>query len=1089
MNRFSSERRQVPPEVQIDLPHKKPARVEQPKQVGFKQLEHSREERDSSLESWMQGFSEVQSRWGKEGGERVLGILKTRGPKTTLSEIQSELGEIPERKELQDHAFALLEQEGILSHGTQGELILDVPAFTQLDFHSLRGKLGARKGRRFEQYHKGSSRKFWYEVFRDEPVISKQEYAEGVREAKPLFYMPETETDAFDIEAIRESDFYLGLWDVRGKNLESEQGEALYPSSYDSLDYYATELACKIYHPKYGAGYRNEQNQLMVADQKGKYAPISAEGMAERFGWFGPTAKYESGAVGTAVYRPIEYLQTQGRKLLEHDLVKVTDFHMQHGATTEKQYRLVKSGVRSNGEVMINRVRYPLGRRFKNQPIKIYKISPSLAGIVRYDGEGKETLEYTFTLLSPDDTRLRPTKQMVGGKEYTYYGAPKEHIALAAYSKETLSEQQEGETDKEYQKRLQSADNFERLLAFSHIFSQEAGVNIAHLQFGEQAWAVAALDALYQKSPREVIDFVRIYREDGLRALLSAEQGGLQMGEQIFGIGRRLKPLEAMKIFSAFNELADIAVQEAYQALEMLQAAFSEEAYSLPQLQEATMKRGKDMLQELYHALDDRDATKADLVLDQFIHESALQKAGRGKFKQIVELLSAKESIDLREFEKAQTFVASVGSHEPDTAYATFLRALHVGGHIKPIPEIHWRVDRSLPEYERRLGINIPGLLGHLAPSKGKNVLLEFGPGSGMSKRERSMSALAKHYNDYAMADTLYYPIAGVIEKMIDFDTLEKAIGGGLTKDDRAAIADIIYKTIVIQEGQTADDTFSYDAKHIQAITEDPNTLKRILHTIGPRLARVEKVPTTISTRDTQGNVVYSYKVERVQQSRTVQMALEKFSEWSTQYLRKDLDEVDAYTLINAFPPGILIGDFAEVRRLKDNQVDVALGIRSTVYKYKQDYVDFMVTFADKLKDGGIYIDDNVRDNDGWYYRIAELLKVQQQLQGKRTRGEIDYTLDIQIVLGTGFPGEDHEQEGEVPLAVVVGKNVSHAQTVAPYIQSGFRLVSLDEYAGDQEALQRLDATNHVAASVKEVLGGGRREVEDDEEVPLRRAA
>jgi hypothetical protein len=63
----------------------------------------------------------------------------------------------------------------------------------------------------------------------------------------------------------------------------------------------------------------------------------------------------------------------------------------------------------------------------------------------------------------------------------------------------------------------------------------------------------------------------------------------------------------------------------------------------------------------------------------------------------------------------------------------------------------------------------------------------------------------------------------------------------------------------------------------------------------------------------------------------------------------------------------------------------------------------------------GSALDDSIRDNDGWYYRFAEIIKAREQFKNET---------EILVILGPGFPGEDYQQE-RVPLSLIITKEGS----------------------------------------------------------------
>ena len=173
----------------------------------------------------------------------------------------------------------------------------------------------------------------------------------------------------------------------------------------------------------------------------------------------------------------------------------------------------------------------------------------------------------------------------------------------------------------------------------------------------------------------------------------------------------------------------------------------------------------------------------------------------------------------------------------------------------------------------------------------------------------------------------------------------------------------------------------------------------------------------------------------------------------------------DLYDAIPAYTSGIMVGDFSRIEALKDEQIDVAIGVRSTVYKRGNEYVQFLEEMSRKLREGGVYIDDSIRDNDGWTYRIAEMLEARQSFPEG---------VSLTILTGPGFQGED-AQKGEVPLGFVMQKKSVLNAEMQLLLHNGYVLYDFDEfiekyvYDGtkvNKDALMQLDESGHLYETV-----------------------
>jgi len=335
-----------------------------------------------------------------------------------------------------------------------------------------------------------------------------------------------------------------------------------------------------------------------------------------------------------------------------------------------------------------------------------------------------------------------------------------------------------------------------------------------------------------------------------------------------------------------------------------------------------------------------------------------------------------------------------------------------------------------------------------------------------------------------AMANKVYYPLNKFIEGVIDWGALEQEIGP-LTVGDREVLSDMMYKTLMISDGETSKNNFSYAHERIEQLTKDPSSLRNLLSQIAPSFGYMVVIPDTISTRDDQGNVIYPYKINLTAQDRKDLLHAEEGSVdarsnvflKAKQLLAEDIqkyfwDGEDLYDAIPAYTSGIMVGDFSRIEALKDGQIDVAIGVRSTVYKRGDEYIQFLEDMSQKLKEGGIYIDDSIRDNDGWTYRIAEMLQARQSFPDG---------ISLTIIIGPGFQGED-AQKGDVPLGFVMQKDVVMNDEIQSLLQGGYTLYDFDEYIKryvydgahiNQKTLMQLDDSGHLYETVSAFFPSG----------------
>jgi len=531
-------------------------------------------------------------------------------------------------------------------------------------------------------------------------------------------------------------------------------------------------------------------------------------------------------------------------------------------------------------------------------------------------------------------------------------------------------------------------------------------------------------------------------------------------GAALLTLAERLsaKPKVAEKVFAACNDYMERAYQNAQSILGDLRQEYPNLDLSDDMIVQALISRGKDFLVELNQEAD-RGKPLPKLVNEfvaELTHRPFQEQVVRASFKSLAELLH-RERIDLSKLERQQALVLESLLKNSEQKQIT-MRTLSRMGKLETIPEIHWRVDRSLEEYNRRLGLNLGEFLKDRGQIKPKQKLLEIGPGSGIGRQER-IKDLEKLYLDMALADKIYYPLTPVIERLFDYSRLEQETGETLTLEDRKLLVDFVYKAMVIAKGETGKDQFSYNEQLKKELASDINNLKTVFPQTAELLKLADVVPEQRSIRNKTGEVTYPYKVRTAEQSTSFQKAKRLLDQNFTAYLRSDWQEIDYHGLIEAFPPNVMVGDLDDIKRLSPNQIDVELAVRSTVYATGEKYQEFLKNLTAVLADGGVAVDDSIRENDGWAYRVGEILQAKKAMKTP---------LEVLVVLGPGFPGQDQRQD-MVPLSMLMTKNGSSRELVEKHLGPDCRIVSVEDLAEDQEYLRTLDASGLTLEKVKQI--------------------
>ncbi len=592
-----------------------------------------------------------------------------------------------------------------------------------------------------------------------------------------------------------------------------------------------------------------------------------------------------------------------------------------------------------------------------------------------------------------------------------------------------------GSPEREEQEQILQEFQEKYFSFFESDFFDRTGVSFNNFSFREQAWFMKFVISANEEKQEQVRKFVAIYGEPALKCFISTEFDRAA-GDKLLALADQIPEQAMRRILTSFD---NVLVQAEYQSIELAREYQDDLGLSEDSIYEGLTVRAKDILltaERRISAGENAEAVVAETI--RYIEkEIPREQIISGRFRNMAELLARQPSdtVDIRERERDLQIVI-----EQDQSL--FMQALSSRGELRPVPEIFWKVDRGSEEYQKRFGIDINQLLLTLSEEGKKRTLVEFGPGSGKHKSERADLGIPKHYVDVAIADSVYYPMDKMVASMFDWGKLEESLGQKISEDDRHILEDMLYKMVMIKDGETAKDDFEYASSRIDQITRDPNNLKKILPTLGPRITNVNFIPNDYA-EFSDGRAVYPEKVDLAsdkERTKTFLEAKSALAENISKYLRDDIDSIDLYQHVPAYAAGVMVSDFDGIQSIKDGQIDVAIGVRSTVYKEGEGYKQFLGELLRKLSNDCLYIDDNVRENFGRRYRIAELVEVQERWD-KNNNDE----LDIRLIVGPGVEGED-DNKGDVPQGLLIQKEADYSPTVESMMQEGYRLVKLKDY-------------------------------------------
>lgn len=418
-------------------------------------------------------------------------------------------------------------------------------------------------------------------------------------------------------------------------------------------------------------------------------------------------------------------------------------------------------------------------------------------------------------------------------------------------------------------------------------------------------------------------------------------------------------------------------------------------------------------------------------------------------FRHYLSHLSALDQteVDLRTYEHRNRMAGYFLEREPGMR-AGLLRELAASGRLKPVPELHWRVNRTTAQSSARLGCNVDALFARRKDHPDTDVLLEWGQGSGTCKRERAeRQDRYGRYVDIGICDTLYFQVDDYLERLIDFDTLAghgADMRGDERKQLRHELCRFLYKVLVIEDGRTDETRIPYDARVLEELSRDPSSIVEILRRKAPQFLAARAVPDEqgmADADDAHGGATFPVKMPRPSDP-VSEAALRLLAGQPGSFLRSSTGKIDPLALLPVSPDGAIVSPFSRADRLRPGQVDMMIGVRSTVYLPNDEYLPFMRRMADLLTQDGLYVDDNVRLNYGKYYRLQELADLERMLTEEK-----DGLPPMQVLVIVG-PGHD-PGEPDVPLSVAMTRSDKAMEDVRASLFRGCRLEKASDLLAD----------------------------------------
>jgi len=449
-----------------------------------------------------------------------------------------------------------------------------------------------------EGKYKNITKTMLFLALKDLKVLSWEDYLHQRKnkedlQTKPLFNIPDSLEDAFDLQSIRNKEYYLNYWDVFADKRNGQHPTwslDMQAKNSEVVNMKEFAFATKLFRDF--QAQRNEKGELEVFDSnKKEYEKLSLEWMRENLGAYG---NYTKGYIS-----PQQFLIDNCQNLLRKGLVRLNDFEIITNSPTSNLLRKEFFITEDSPYFMAKGVKYYIGRKnfiFENQSFPINKIKITIlnentAGVVLVDG-GREEVICVLDLLGEQE---RAEKSQGNSKSYVTINKDELNRRMHSWKRTDDNKQLGNETLSDYAKRMDSMADYGYIKKVTEDFAlQKMGIH--NLSWREQQWLVSAALELGNDYPR-LLEFGKNYGVAGLKTFLSCEYG-LENGKKILELGEKLSFEEANLIFAKYNEISDVAERNTEELIDKYfnkkDRNITEEQYSAARA--SLLQKSKDLL-------------------------------------------------------------------------------------------------------------------------------------------------------------------------------------------------------------------------------------------------------------------------------------------------------------------------------------------------------------------------------------------------------------------------------------------------------------------------------------------------------------
>ncbi|MCR4280049.1 MAG: hypothetical protein NUV82_01330 [Candidatus Komeilibacteria bacterium] len=464
-----------------------------------------------------------------------------------------EVGQIIERcpniSEYKELMLGLLEKQGYLEK-KDDHVVVDLDKLRDMEYGkfkesiptpfaaSNRAKSSVNTEKIVDYFNNSRKSTAFYYTFRDTPVISRDDYQQGLRQGKPLFYIPQTEESIYDVDAIRKDDSYFAPWEIF--RMKEKSG---YTHNGQEADADLLRLMYLLYHPNYGDG-RREGDKLKVRYADGTYRPISANFFQESYSVrLGNVQMHLSPRKALATEEAKEIV---GRGFLSQD-----DFERTR-VDAKKPHAL--SAIKGHGYVSLyghsdTSIRYYVGKGEIFSDAVALKVSSHTGVALRHEKDGGYKLSHYFNLTNPEDNRLlvTPATKTTSTPIYTATKEITQTQPFVPGSKEIEKYADRGALLK-----------FSVALEAINAVKRSIGVDILNLLESTPLWN-RAIDSLSHKftDTGEIEDFIKRYGTQYLATFLTSDASVMDFGKYM-AMADNLEEKTAQKIVEKYGEILSL---------------------------------------------------------------------------------------------------------------------------------------------------------------------------------------------------------------------------------------------------------------------------------------------------------------------------------------------------------------------------------------------------------------------------------------------------------------------------------------------------------------------------------------------------